>query len=57
MGRKRKKYRKVDVNLRLDPRVLEEINKLQVNKSVVLQDKLVEILKDNGINIDLEEKD
>lgn len=52
MGRKRLDYVKKDVKLSIDPRLLEEINKLKYNKSALFTDKVIEILKQHDIDLD-----
>lgn len=52
MGRKRLDYVKKDVKLSIDPRLLEEINKLKYNKSALFTDKVIEVLKQHDIDLD-----
>ena len=52
MGRKRLDYVKKDVKLSIDPRLLEEINKLKYNKSALFTDKVIEILKQHDVDLD-----
>lgn len=52
MGRKRLDYVKKDVKLSIDPRLLEEINKLKYNKSALFTDKVIEVLKKHDIDLD-----